>query len=119
MAEEGLTPVAIRDAAQELKFKIKNESEASAFHIWDLGHEDLPAGVIVEVESLWIGHTGPPQGYSEDQFLKDLNLRLRTLLERRPSPNTRQWICFAAPVPREPGDVVYPVWQGPIDAQGV
>lgn len=116
MAEEGLTSAAIRGATRELGFKIDNESEADGFQAWDLMHEDLPAGVIMEIESTWMNRTGPPNGPWDNQFLKDLYLKLRLILEHKPSSSAKQRIIFAAPVSPRSGEAVYPVWLGPIEA---
>lgn len=115
MAEKGLTPQAIRATVQEFGFEIKRELEDGGFHRWDLGREDFPAGFIVEVESSWIGHTGPPHGDWEDQFLKDLRVILDTLVKHDPPLCEKQWVYFHEPRPGDGDEGVYPHWRGPID----
>jgi hypothetical protein len=110
LAANGLTSEAIRDTVRDLGCKIENESEDVGFHIWSLRHADLPAGVIIEVESSWIGPEGLPQA-AADQCLNDLRLLLLALAERRHPPTNKKWICFY----RRPGGARDPLWRGPID----
>jgi hypothetical protein len=108
------TPDSIRETVRDLGFKIESEADQNGFHRWDLAHRDLAIGAVVEVESTWIFPGRRPPAVS-DLLLNDLRVILHTLVDRRPPPVNKQWICFYQPVGRKPGEVLPPCWHDPID----